>query len=162
MKNEPIGKHLSIAFRKYRNVLNASLREANIVLGSGQFPLLIALYKKDGINQHSLCRMFDLDKGAVARGIGKLVRNDLVTKTTDPRDNRKSLLLLTPKAQKLRETFYSVLEEVDLRMKENLSEEEVDIFFQIINKIEGSLQAESIAEAIERSPSRQVISYETE
>src|SRR6056297_2569915 len=140
MQNEPIGKHLSIALRNYRNTLNASLREANIVLSSGQFPLLIALYKQDGVNQHSLCRMFDIDKGAVARAVDKLVRNGLIIKKIDPEDNRKSLLLLTPKARKLRGTFYSVLEEVDRRMKGNLSEEEVDTFFRIIHKIEGSLQ----------------------
>jgi len=139
MQYEPIGKHLSIASRKHRNVLAAQLREAGLDLGSGQFPLLIALYTQDGQNQHALCRAFDIDKGAVARGVGKLVRNGLVAKSVDPEDNRKSILRLTRKAQNLRETFYSILRRVDSQMKENLSDEEVETFFRIIHKIEHSL-----------------------
>jgi len=140
MQYEPIGKHLSIASRKHRSVLTTLLRKTGMDLGSGQFPLLIALYKQDGQNQQALCRAFDIDKGAVARGVEKLVRSGLLVKVTDPKDNRRSLLKLTPKARELRPIFYSILERVDAKMKADLTEEEVAAFFRIMGKIEHALQ----------------------
>jgi DNA-binding MarR family transcriptional regulator len=140
MQNETVGKHLSIAFRKHRNVLTALLHDAGLDLGSGQFPLLISLYTQDGQNQQALCRTFDIDKGAVARGVKKLAGKGLVTKVTDPGDSRKTLLRLTPKAEALRPVLSSILAKVDSWIKEDLSAEEMESFFQLMGKLESSLQ----------------------
>ncbi|HDQ13577.1 MAG TPA: MarR family transcriptional regulator [Sediminispirochaeta sp.] len=139
MEHEPIGRHLSIAHRLHRIVVTSLLKEQGIELGSGQFHILIALFHHKSLHQHELCRMYRLDKGAVARAVATLEKKSLVRKTIDPRDRRGSIVELTDRAEGMRGSFFSILKRVDQQVKEQLSPEEIDVFLESIKKIEAVL-----------------------
>lgn len=139
MQHEPIGKHLSIAHRLHRSKVSSLMHEAGLPLGSGQFHILIALYKRDGMNQHRLCEMYNLDKAAVARAVDKLRKEGMVTKERDPQDKRRTLIRLTDQARELRSSFYDILNKVEEIIRQRLSDEEIRIFLQTTQKIEDAL-----------------------
>jgi len=57
------------------------------------------LYQKDQQTSTELGRKLDIEKGSLTLLIDQLVKWDLVTRTTDPDDRRKTLISLTAKGK---------------------------------------------------------------
>jgi len=144
MDQKVIGKTISILHRKHRALINAKLNEKGIRLGSSQLQLLMPLFVQDGIHQHKLCELYHIDKAAVARGIRKLELQGLISKETDPVDNRKVKLHLTPAAVSLKQPLSSILEHIDSSLKVHLKEEEISRLFLMLDKIEKAIDSEMI------------------
>ncbi|GAB6138216.1 MarR family winged helix-turn-helix transcriptional regulator [Halanaerobaculum tunisiense] len=140
MLEEPIGKYLSMAHRAHATLLNQKLVPYN--LGYGQIFLLITLYNQEGICQQTICEMYNLNKAAVGRGIKKLEKQDLITKETDPQDNRRQLIYLTDKAREFKPKFEEILTAVETEIRQDLTKEEIKTFLQVSQKIYSNLKSE--------------------
>jgi len=95
----PTGAMISYLKRSARIYLRNELRPYN--LGSGQFPFLMALYYKDGINQEELARNHRYDKATIARAVQKLENEGYVSRQRDPADRRAFLVYLTDKGRQI-------------------------------------------------------------
>lgn len=146
MEHEAIGRLLSITYRAHHALVDEKLKELDIGVSSGQFFLLIALYKNEKLCQHDLVRLYRIDKAAVARGIKKLEEEGFVTKGFADEDHRKSLIRLTDKAQARRDQFFGLLGDIEQRIKSYLTEKEIDAFMRITEKIHRCLSEEIAAE----------------
>lgn len=140
MLEEPIGKYLSMAHRAHATLLDKKLAPYN--LGHGQIFLLITLYNQEGIWQQTICEMYNLNKAAVGRGIKKLEKQDLITKETDPQDNRRQLIYLTDKAQEFKPKFEEILTTVETETRQDLTKEEIKTFLKVSQKIYNNLKSE--------------------
>ena len=67
----------------------------------GQFAQLLALYEEDGITQAELCVRVGIEQPTMAATLARMQRDGLVERVPDPRDGRRSLVLLTPRARAL-------------------------------------------------------------
>ncbi|WP_018248629.1 MarR family winged helix-turn-helix transcriptional regulator [Orenia marismortui] len=141
MKDEHIGRYISMAYRSNVTLLNKKL--SNYGIGRGEYPFLIALYKKEGICQKSLCDFYNIDKAAAGRAIKKLVDKGFIIKKTDPHDKRRQLLYLTPKSKDFKKEFIGILKSNEKKMKKDLTEEEIEVFLKVIKKICFNLGVES-------------------
>ncbi len=128
-----IGKYLNMARRAHAAAINKFFEPYKIT--HGLLPFLVALYKEEGINQQSLCKIYNLNKAAVGRGISKLEKAGYVQRINDLHDKRKQLLFLTKKAQDFKKQFLDILEKVEFIMKSNLTEDEVSTFLKLAKKI---------------------------
>ncbi|AGB41310.1 transcriptional regulator [Halobacteroides halobius DSM 5150] len=137
MIDEPIGKYLSMTYRAHVSLLNKKLKPYDI--SHGQILLLIALYNQEGICQHQICQMYNLNKAAVGRGIKKLEEIGFITKQTDPNDKRKNLIYLTNKAKNFETKFREILCTVENEVRRDLSKKEIKTFLKVINKINHNL-----------------------
>ena len=133
MKKEYIGKYLSIARRAHAALLDKKLKPYDI--SHGQILLLVTLYKQEGINQHRLCQVYNLDKAGVNRSLNKLQKNGYITKKPNSRDKRKKKVFLTDKAKKFKPELLEILKSVETQVRENLSEKEIDEFLEVIKKV---------------------------
>ncbi|GAB6098400.1 MarR family transcriptional regulator [Halanaerocella petrolearia] len=138
MIDEPIGKYLSMTRRAHASLLDKKLEPYDI--SHGQILLLIALYNQEGICQHNLCQMYNLNKAAVGRGINKLKEIGFIIKETDPNDRRKKLIHLTSQAKEFEPKLKEVLCTVESEVRKGLSEEEIEIFLKVIKKINNNLR----------------------
>lgn len=134
MEKKSIGKYLSIAHRAHTSMLDKKFKE-KFGISHGQIFILITLYKNEGINQHRLCKIYDLDKGGVGRIIKKLKEKELIIKEADPEDKRNKLIFLTEKARAMKSDFFQILNKIEKQIKQGLTEEEIETFLKIINKI---------------------------
>jgi DNA-binding MarR family transcriptional regulator len=139
MQQESIGKVLSMTHRAHHALVDERLRELGLGVSSGQFFLLLGLYRNDGIHQQELAEYYRIDKAAVARGIKKLEELGLVTRLPSPEDHRKSLLRITEKARELRPLFTNVIGGIEERIRSYLTEEEIDSFLRIAETIRSGL-----------------------
>jgi DNA-binding MarR family transcriptional regulator len=72
---------------------------APYLIGSGQFYLLMPLYKTDGMTQEALSRSISLDKAAVTRSVQKLINQGYVFRQRDEEDKRSYHIFLTEKGK---------------------------------------------------------------
>src|SRR6056297_2559745 len=118
MIKNPIGKYLSITHRANTTLVD-KIFEKKFNLSHGQVFILIKIYKNEGINQHSLCVEYNLDKSGVGRIIKKLEDKNLIVRKSDPKDKRKKLIYLTEKAKDIRPKFINTLKKIDAQLKKN-------------------------------------------
>ena len=113
--------------------MHEQLKEFN--LGSGQFHFLMILYKKDGVNQETLAEKLNIDKATSARAIKKLEEQGFVTRKKDPKDRRNYNIFLTEKAIQLKPKIRNILSNWTDILLEDLSQEEVQQLFILLEKI---------------------------
>jgi DNA-binding MarR family transcriptional regulator len=90
-----IGRLISVLYRKSQMFIGQALKSSDVT--SAEYPILIALYRKNGITQEELSAYLYLDKSAVARVIQALVTKGFVTKNKDENDQRCNRIYLTEK-----------------------------------------------------------------
>ncbi|WP_237225077.1 MarR family winged helix-turn-helix transcriptional regulator [Rothia nasisuis] len=74
-----------------------------------QYLVMLVMWESpDGLGMKDLVARLDLDSGTLTPLIKRLIDHGLLTKTRDPRDERRTLLSLTPAGQKLKGRAKSV------------------------------------------------------
>ncbi len=142
MKHESIGKVLSMAHRAHHALVDEKLKESGLGVSSGQFFLLLSLYRNDGMYQQELAEYYRIDKAAVARGITKLEELGLVRRLPSPSDQRKSEIRLTEEARSYQSRFMNMMGEIEERIRSYLTEEEIVSFLRIAETIRRGLSEE--------------------
>lgn len=108
-KKEFVGKSISYLYRYEQIYIVKKIEPYGI--GSGQFPFLMRLYRKDGINQESLSDYLKIDKGTTTRAIQKLVDEGYVFRQRDEKDKRSYRVFLTEKGKKLEPDMRKIVSE---------------------------------------------------
>lgn len=116
--NERIGKFISILHRKGQIYLNKKLKPYDVV--ASEVPILLALYKKDGMTQDELATYISLDKSAVTRIIQSLLKKNYIIKIKDQKDLRCNRIYMTPKGLLIKEPLEKVLDEWHQKLMEGL------------------------------------------
>ncbi len=91
-----IGRWISILYRFGQSYLGKRLEHLNI--GSGQYVVLMTLFRNNGIRQEKLSDYLKIDKGSIAKSIKKLEAAGYVTRRIDAGDKRANQVFITPKA----------------------------------------------------------------
>jgi DNA-binding MarR family transcriptional regulator len=138
MIRERIGKYLSMTRRAHAALLDKKLEPYDI--SHGQIFLLMSLYIREGVCQHSLCQTYNLNKSAVSKGIKKLEAVGFITKEADLDDRRKRLLYLTAKAKEFKPKFMKILDSVESEMKEGLTQDELENYLITTKKMYENLK----------------------
>lgn len=74
-----------------------------------QYLVMLVIWEKpDGLSLKDLAARLDLDSGTLTPLIKRLINQGLLTKTRDPRDERRTIISPTPDGQKLKESAGSV------------------------------------------------------
>lgn len=137
--HHPVGQKLSIIHKWMRQYFVKELKDLDI--GPGQFPLIMTLFHNDGITQEELAGIVCLDKATTARGVKKLEDLGYLTREVNPDDRRAYRLHLTKKSTDMRPRLKRTLKKSTEMITQNLSEEEKEIFEQLLNKMIASAPA---------------------
>lgn len=108
------------------------LKEEN--LHPGQLPLLILLWKKEGLSQRELACKMGIKPSTLNVMIRRLEKNGFIRKEHDPKDQRKSLIYFTEEGK---ETFRGLKERTDclqMQILDAFSEEEKKEFCRLLTK----------------------------
>src|SRR5271157_3551577 len=67
-------------------------------IGNGQLPLLMLLFNyKESLNQEEISQLLNIDKGATARAVGKLLKEGFINRSPDAKDSRMQRINLSEK-----------------------------------------------------------------
>lgn len=99
----------------------------------GECPILLQLYRLDGITQEEIVHYQSLDKSGVTRTVQSLERKGFIRREKDEKDQRCKRIFLTEEGWKVQPVIYKVLEEWNQKMTQNFSSEDED---EIIHYLE--------------------------
>ena len=130
----PTAPLVSIIYRVHAKFLNENIKDKNLTYGL--YPLLIKIYRNDGIIQEELAQIFHLNESTVTRNLKKLEKKGFVTRTQDKRTKRIEI------TQKGKDTARKVMDydEIwDEKIKEIIGNEEYINFKDMLKKISEEL-----------------------
>jgi DNA-binding MarR family transcriptional regulator len=117
----------------------------NIQITKQQWILLKILFENnEGIIQNNLAFITDRNKASLTRLINGMEKNNLVARIQSKDDSRKNSIHLTKKGNQLfLKTKPLVLESI-LKIQDNITDEEMNYFIQVMSKIQHNLKKQSI------------------
>jgi len=121
-KFEFIGKYISFLYRYHQTYLDRELEPYNI--GSGQFFILMPLYKKDGINQETISQIIRVDKATITRAITRLIDEGYVSRVRDEDDRRAYKVFLTKKGKGIKRDILAIAKRWDDIILANLDQDQ--------------------------------------
>ena len=130
----PTAPFISIIYREHAKFINDIVKEEGLTFGL--HPLLIKIYKNEGINQEQLAEAFHLNESTIARNLKKLEDKGFIERI---KDKRKKIIKVTAKGKKSAQKVMNYDEKWDKIIKENLTDEEYDNFLKILRKISEEL-----------------------
>ena len=103
----------------------------------------IASKGNEDVFQRDIDQRFSLRRPTTTEILKLMERNGLVTKKSVENDLRLKKVVLTKKAKVLGEEFETFLEDMEAQMTQGISQEHMDIFFDVIEKMRQNLENEA-------------------
>ncbi len=133
-----IGRLISILYRKSQIFLGQALKAYDIT--SAEYPVLIALNKKDGVTQEELVSYLYLDKSAITRVIQGLVEKEFVTKSKDEEDQRCNRIYLTAKGYEVQAKIEKALNDWNVILMTGIEEEKGEKIYEVLMHMAGNVK----------------------
>ncbi len=94
--------------------------------------LLLEINPGSGENPNRLAKELDLEKSSMTGLLDRLEKKGLIVRERDPKDRRGILIFLTPVGINARETIKSLVEELDSKLQEALTPDEIKTFRKVL------------------------------
>ena len=138
--DKSIGMSINYVNRKMQRYLSANLKKYNIT--TEQWSVLLQILENDGINQKQLARKVNKDQATLVRILDILERKELAIRQKSPEDRRFYLIYGTSEGRKLKEEVYPFVESLFQNIIKGISQDQLDLFIDILNKIDKNIPAE--------------------
>lgn len=129
----------SILYRSMQKFYDKRLSQYEI--GSGQLPFLLLIYEHEGISMQHLAQKGSFDKGTITRGIAKLEEQGYIRVQSNEEDKRIRQLYTTEKTKDIITSAYLIRREWWEQVSKGLSQEEMDAFESLQDRISENAQA---------------------
>lgn len=116
------------------------LREEKI--HPGQVPLLVELAKGEGLTQKELADRLEVKPSSLNVMVNRLLKNDLITKTQDKDDQRRSQISLTKLGEKKIQLVYRSHKIMEEKIFDCFSQKEEDEMIRLLTKLHQRLEEE--------------------
>ena len=133
-ENIPTAPFISIMYREDAKYINDNVKDEE--LSFGLHPLLIKIYRNEGISQEELAEALHLNESTIARNLKKLEDKGFIERI---KDKRKKIIKITPKGGKIAQKVMDLDEMWDKKLKSNLTDEEYDNLLKTLRKISEEL-----------------------
>lgn len=110
-------------------------------LTTGQFPILLQLWREEGLTQKQLVERLDLEQATIANTLTRMERDGLILRKPHPEDGRSQCIHLTRKARSLEEPATKAAQAVNEIALKSLRAEERKVFLETMGTVIRSLQA---------------------
>ncbi|MER7986899.1 MarR family winged helix-turn-helix transcriptional regulator [Streptomyces noursei] len=117
---------------------------------SPQFAVLNALVGEDGLDQRTVGERVGLDRSTIAEVVRRLVARELVEKTRDTEDARRSVLRLTAEGSRLHHKLAGRTARMNRIFLAPLDPEERGTFLELLHRV--SAAAEGLRQPATRPP----------
>ena len=121
---------ISILHREHAKYLNEKVKKEN--LSYGLQPMLVTIYKNEGIIQEQLAKYYSLNESTITRNLKKLEEKGLIERIPE---KRTKMIKVTSKGGKIAEKVMDYDEKWDVKLKECLTKEEYDNLKRTLLKI---------------------------
>lgn len=128
--------------RLLTRLADSRFRELN--MSASQVPVLVALKNGEKLSQKELTRLAGVEQSSMAQLLGRMERDGLIVRKTDPRDRRSSLVSLSPKALKGILPGRKVLFQGNDDAMRGFSEEEIAMLSSLLRRVRDNLTKDQV------------------
>lgn len=96
--------------------------------------------KDKDVFQKDLESVFDLKRSSISLMLNNMEKNGLIERMLVREDGRLKKIVLTEKSIKIYEKISDAIDLIENKLSENITEEEVKVFQNVLNKIRNSLE----------------------
>ena len=107
----------------------------------GEIPILLSIYKDEGLNQIDLVRKFHVTEANISKTTKNLLNKGFIVKKIDVENNTKKLLFLTEKGQEVCESLLELFEDWRNDLKGDIPSEELHAFSKTLEKISNNAES---------------------
>jgi DNA-binding MarR family transcriptional regulator len=118
-----------------KNLIFREFKVNNFNITPEQWAVMSYLHKEDGLYQKQIADFLFKDKPTVTRILDILEKRNLIIRISDEKDRRKFKIYLTQYGKDTVAQLVPIAKEVQLKIKENISREEIETLKTILNKI---------------------------
>jgi DNA-binding MarR family transcriptional regulator len=147
-REETVDYHIKSAWHAISRMYNQKAAQEDFTTSIGF--VLININSKEGTPATKIAPLMGLEARSLTRMLKTMEEKGLIYKQPDPVDKRSVRIFLTPEGKKKKEISIRTIKEFNLMVREVVSEEELETFFgvfQKINKVNETLQSETVTEA---------------
>ena len=126
----PTNAMISVIYRKHARYINQKVKTENLTYGL--YPLLIDIYRHDGLIQEKLAENFQLNESTITRNLNKLEEKGFIKRT---KHERKKIITATELGKQTAQKVMNYDEQWDEKIKKLLGEEEYKNFKETLIKI---------------------------
>ncbi len=101
------------------------------------FKLRQAEENHEDVYQKDLEFCIKVNKSTISEMLDNMEKNDLIKRVPSKLDSRKKIIVLTPRGREVDSKVSDTIKNYDKSLKEKLTQEELEQFFKIINKLQG-------------------------
>lgn len=130
----PTVPYISIIYREHAKYLNEKVKDED--LSFGLFPLLIKIYKNEGIIQEQLAQIFHLNESTITRNLKKLEDKGFIERIPEKRTKK---IEITEKGAKTAQKVMDYDEMWDGKIREIIGDAEYTNFKNTLIKISEEL-----------------------
>lgn len=131
------GHNVNQLARSFTKKLNEKI--SPLGLYSSQWGIVLYLNKKEQCTQIELCKYLGVEAPTITRTLARMEEMGLVIRT-EGKDKREKHIKLTEKAYELFPKWYEAATSTELEAISNISEEEMEIFNNVLEKMMKNLE----------------------
>ncbi len=128
-----MGRNLSFIYRSYHKYMNKVLKDLNVC--AGEFPILLALSKREGLGQNELSRVVRMNKSLVSRHMQTLSSKGFINIEQKKESNNKNILSLSSDGKKLIPKIITAKNNWEEEVLKDFTTKEKECFFNMLNKL---------------------------
>lgn len=132
-KESSAGYLINHLARLFAQALGARIKPLG--LSPGQFPVLLELWREDGLTQRELVGRLDVEQATIANTLARMERDGLISRRPDPKDGRAQSIRLTAKARALETPATAAAHEGNRELLAGLSKTERDDYLTFTRRI---------------------------
>lgn len=110
-------------------------KEKGIIISPAQIGILFLLLKNNSQSMSDLSTALEIDNSSITRLVDNLERLNFVKRELNPGDRRQFFISLTGEGRKEINRTKKVVREINGKMKEGIPENELGVFFKVINQM---------------------------
>ena len=117
------------------------LRASKLGFAPGQFPILLELWREEGLTQRELLDRVDIEQATMANTLARMERDGLVERRLHPSDKRAQLIFLTDKARALEAKATAAAVEADAALFQGFRRFEKELMLEYIRRAIGNARS---------------------
>ncbi|MCQ2183044.1 MAG: MarR family transcriptional regulator [Bacteroidales bacterium] len=137
--SKEIAVRLNLAACKFKQYTASMLRKNNIDLTPEQFLTIDILWNLGAMSQTALAEEMGKDKNSVTKLVDALEKKDLVVRQKDRRDRRSNTIILTRKAEQMKDNAKKFGVSMLDGLLVGIDEKELRAFLSTLEKISGAM-----------------------
>lgn len=143
-REETVDYHIKSAWHAISRMYNQQAAEEGFTTAIGF--VLININSKEGTPATKIAPLIGLETRSLTRMLKTMEEKGLIYKKADPVDKRSVRIFLTEEGKRKKEISIQTIMKFNLMVREVVSEEELQVFFEIFSKIQSVIDQVQISE----------------